>query len=542
MGAGTKLQLSDELYGLFRDLLYNRVGLNYPEHRRDDLAHGLGQALSGSDFASLDDLYRDALNYGAGWERLLVHLTVGETRFFRNEAQFHALRQHILPELFQRRGSMRTLRIWSAGCATGEEPYSIAMLLTDVLPNYDQWSVSILGTDINPHFLERAREGLYSAWSFRETDESLRERFFTPEGTRWRLNPAIRRMVTFQRLNLVESSFPSLTNGTLALDLIVCRNVTIYFDTVTTRRIAEQFYAALTPGGWLVVGHSEPQASTYHQFETHNFPNAIFYRKALDAPLFPLSSPGTASSKPSAAAPAKQPAMRQVPPLTPPATRQRDATPLASGKREQQPAARQARNASPLHPMPLPPATATRQTQPAANAAANAAANDVWSGIMTCLAQGKKRDAELLLASLLHDNPGHLGALVTLARLYADRGDWAAAQRLCEQALTIQPLSMEASYLLAQIHEHEDQLDDAIAAYRRVIYIDRTFIPGLLGMAHVWRRLHRLSEARRTYRNLQRHLATLPASSVLHDVDDVTVQELMEFVNRQLVALSEMSG
>jgi chemotaxis protein methyltransferase CheR len=311
--------------------------------------------------------------------------------------------------------------------------------------------------------------------------------------------------------------------------------VTIYFDTVTTRRIAEQFYAALTPGGWLLVGHSEPQASTYHQFETHNFPNAIFYRKALDAPLFPISSPGTASSKPAAAS-AKHSDLRQVPPLTPPATRQRDTSPLLPGKREQQPATPKNRRTTPLPAVPLPPKPATRprETQPAAHAAAN----DVWSGIMSYLAQGKKRDAELLLTSLLRDAPDHLGALVTLGRLYADRGDWAAAQRLCEQALASQPLSLEASYLLAQIHEHEDHLDDAIAAYRRVIYIDRTFIPGLLGMANVWRRLNRLSEARRTYRNLLRHLATLPASSVLHDVDDVTVQELIEFVNRQLAALS----
>ncbi len=279
-------QLTDELYLLFRDLMQERCGLAYPERKRADLAHGLGAALRASKLGSLAQLYADARAHGPAWETLVASLTIGETYFFRNQAQFDALREQIVPELIARRSSIRTLRIWSAGCATGEEPYSIAMMLSELLPDPAQWQVHILATDINPQFLARAREGLYGNWSFRDTESRLRDIYFTPEGNRWRLSPSIRQMVNFSRLNLVEPCYPAIINGTYGQDIIFCRNVTIYFDEPTTRQIIERFYAALFPGGWLVVGHAEPQADLYQRFEVHNFPRTILYRKQLDAPYF----------------------------------------------------------------------------------------------------------------------------------------------------------------------------------------------------------------------------------------------------------------
>lgn len=283
--------LDDTLYLRFRDLLRARCGLAYPEGKRADLAHGLRLALASSQQGDLAALYADAAAGGPSWEIILAQLTVGETYFFRNAPQFEALRQHILPELIERRRATHHLRIWSAGCATGEEPYSIAMTLADLLPSDEFWQVSILATDINPQFLARARAGLYGSWSFREMPEATRARFFTPDQQRWRLHPAIRQMVTFARLNLAEPCFPAILNGTYAQDLILCRNVTIYFDEATTHQLIERFHSALLPGGWLIVGHAEPQASANRQLELHNFPQTVAYRKRLDAPIFsPLAA------------------------------------------------------------------------------------------------------------------------------------------------------------------------------------------------------------------------------------------------------------
>jgi chemotaxis protein methyltransferase CheR len=493
-------------------LLLSRAGLHYPEHRRDDLAHGLSQALSVSPFATPAQLYESITTSGDGWDLLVEHLTIGETRFFRNEAHFDALRRHIFPELIERRSALRVLRIWSAGCASGEEPYSIAMLLSELLPDIENWTISILATDINPAFLRRAREGLYSAWSFRETPESLRSRFFTPEDNRWRLNEQIRRMVTFMRLNLAEPLYPSIANGTYALDMIICRNVTIYFDPATTRQVAERFYGTLAPGGWLLVGHAEPQASTYHQFETRNFPNAILYRKSLEAPLFAVPAP----KMPAAPAPGAAPSTPPTPPKPP--TPRRSAPP--------KPAPVDARPS----PLPITPSVPLNASRPAAAPARS----DMWPALRERIVQSDKTQAEALLREFLDTEPNHPGALVELARLYADRGEWATAQRHCEQSLIGNPLSVEACYLLAQVYEHQSMLDEALSMYRRAIYIDRNFVLGLLGMANVWRQMGLAAEARRGYRNVLKQLATIPFSAVVPGTDGATAHELMRFVKQQL--------
>ena len=172
-------QLNDDLYMRFRDLLISRSGLFYPQHKRDDLEHGLSLALKATGLKTLAELFSDAVNNGPSWEVVLTHLTIGETNFFRNKPQFEALQHHIFPEIFERRAALRSIRIWSAGCATGEEPYSIAMLLQKMLPDIADWHISILATDINPDFLLRAREGLYGNWSFRDTNGDVTERSFT---------------------------------------------------------------------------------------------------------------------------------------------------------------------------------------------------------------------------------------------------------------------------------------------------------------------------------------------------------------------------
>jgi chemotaxis protein methyltransferase CheR len=441
---------SDDLYHRFRDLLLARAGLFYPERKRGDLLHGLSMAMGDGRYPSIAALYADAVGGGSAWDLVVQHLTIGETYFFRNGAQFDALRQHILPEILRRQALTRSLRIWSAGCATGEEPYSLAMTIGDMLQGDTSWGVSILATDINPQFLARAREGLYGEWSFRETPDDLRARFWLSEQSRWRLRPEIRRMVAFARLNLAEPSYPSVVNGTVALDLLVCRNVTIYFDAATTRQVAERFFRALKPGGWLIIGHAEPQASVYDQFEVHNFPNTVIYRKPLDAPLFDVES------RPAAPAP------RPAAPAPPPAA-----------------------------PAP-PPAAPAPRTAPA--------------------------------------------ALVQLGRECANRGDWPGAAAYCAQALAQDSLLIEAHYLLAQISEHQGDLDAALTAYRRTVYLDRSFVLGLIGLGHIWRQLGRPRDARRSFEAARSHLSQLPASALVPGADGATAAELNTLVGEQLRA------
>jgi chemotaxis protein methyltransferase CheR len=514
-------ELNDDLYLRFRDLLLTRCGLDYPERKRADLAHGLNRALAATRQQNLAALYADAIAGGPGWDAIITHLTIGETYFFRNDAQFDALREHILPELLNRRAATRMLRCWSAGCATGEEPYSLAILLSELLPSDHSWNVGILATDINPAFLARAREALYGDWSFRETPNALRDRFWIAEQGRWRLHPTIRRMVTFAGLNLAEPCYPAIINGTCALDMIVCRNVTIYFDAATTRQVAERFYRALAPGGWLIVGHAEPQASIYHQFEVHNFPNTVIYRKPLDAPLFavdPASAVFNAGTRPIL--------ISGVQPGT------------AFGS---QAAAEQASGAAALPARPTARAPEREITSLLAQQPAQSptqprhCAAELWPTIARRLAQRDTAGAEPLLNDLLRADPSHIPALMALGQLYADRAEWARARQHCMLTLAQDSLCIPAHYLLAQIHEHQGQFDAALAAYRRTVYLDRSFVPGMLGMANVWRRLGNAADAHRAYRNALRYLATLPPTAAVPGTDGATVSDMLALIQQLLV-------
>jgi len=495
-----ELQCSDELYLCFRDLVLGRAGLHYPAHKRADLLHGLGLALKAGGYANLAGLYAEALSSGDTWDLILTHLTIGETYFFRNGPQFDALREQIIPEILRRQADTHGLRVWSAGCATGEEPYSLAMTIGDLLPDPALWHASILATDINPQFLERARTALYSDWSFRETPDDIRARFWTKEENRWRLRPEIRRMVTFSRLNLAEPGYPSIINGTSAIDLLVCRNVTIYFDQATTRQVVERFFKTLTPGGWLVVGHSEPQAGVYQQFEVHNFPNTVVYRKPLDAPMFAFDSWHVVGTDP----------------RNPPSNAQPQSAPALIDTR----AAPRRTPTGPLAPISPKPASARNgvpnQTSPAPSN----------------LPGPQLGTSEVPLVP-----SADISALSKLARRCADRGDWPGAETYCQQALAYDSLCIEAHYLLGQIHEHQGALDLALAAYRRTVYLDRSFAPGLIGIGNIWRQMGRIRDANRCYESALRQLALLPTTAPVAGAEGATASELVTLLIQHMRAI-----
>jgi chemotaxis protein methyltransferase CheR len=310
-------RLANDDYLRFRDLILDRSGLHFPEQKRNDFEIGLLKAwASAPDYLVDINAYYHFLQEAATpiakaeIARLINHLTVGETRFFRNEAQFDALKNHILPELIwckrvlaSSSGSYRPdalqLRFWSAGCATGEEPYSLAMLLRQLIPDIDQWHILIWATDINENFLTQARRGVYPNWSFREPNAlAMRSQYFTRREKYYQLQDNIRQMVTFARHNLITDMPVVSGHEPHSFDLIICRNVTIYFDNETTRQVIDKFYNALTDGGWLAVGHSEPSLIMHRRFQAKTFPQALFYQKC-NQPTLPHTSPHLASVMPS---------------------------------------------------------------------------------------------------------------------------------------------------------------------------------------------------------------------------------------------------
>jgi chemotaxis protein methyltransferase CheR len=207
-------------------------------------------------------------------KNLLDHLTIGETFFFRNQPQFEALQNSVLPQLFQKK---KSLSIWCAGCSTGEEPYSVAMLLHSMLPDLAEWEISILATDINRHSLDKARAGMYGARAVQLMPQYLLDRYFAKQGQQYRLSDDIKRMVTFQYHNLATEPFnlPAM----LDLDILFCRNVTIYFNMETLKRIVSQFSACLVPGSIFLIGHAETLWGISEDFDPIEFPRTFLYEK-----------------------------------------------------------------------------------------------------------------------------------------------------------------------------------------------------------------------------------------------------------------------
>jgi chemotaxis protein methyltransferase CheR len=233
------------------EILSSRVGLFVPPERASHLDYCLRAASRDVGFTDQDgflDALRDSLPTHPAWQRLLYHLAIGETYFFRD---VDALRDRILPRLITRRrgDGSRTLRVWSAGCATGEEPFTVAILLCDLIEDIQSWKITILGTDINLQSLNFARRGLYTSWSVRSV---LPENpYLRPRGNRWQLSDQIRRMVDFRYLNLIENHV-ALVNA----DLVLCRNVLFYIEQSRRSEIVARLNSALAGGGELLLDNT----------------------------------------------------------------------------------------------------------------------------------------------------------------------------------------------------------------------------------------------------------------------------------------------
>ena len=274
-------------YGLLDQLsalIAAQLGLHFPRPRWPILERGIRMAARELNFPDIAACIQWMLSSPLTQQQVAMlasHLTIGETYFFREPGVFAMLEEEILPALMQaRRQHARRLRVWSAGCATGEEPYSIAISISKVIPEVQDWHVTLLATDINPRFRQMASEGVYREWSFRITPPWIKARYFSrqPSG-RLAILPAIQRMVTFAYLNLADEVYPSLLTNTTAMDVIFCRNVLMYLAPEQAKKVVHKLYHALADGGWLVVSPSETSQALFAAFQTVNMPGAILYRK-----------------------------------------------------------------------------------------------------------------------------------------------------------------------------------------------------------------------------------------------------------------------
>lgn len=285
--AGVEPQLSMSLdeFRQIRDFIHGYCGIYFDDEVKYLLEKRLGRRAAAHQCGSFTDYYR-FLKYDRRREEelnaALDVLTTNETYFFREEFQLRAFAEEILPELLARGGGRepRTLRIWSAGCSTGEEPYTIAMLMLES-GRFGDWRVDIFGTDISQRVLHVARAGIYEQPAMRQTDEARVRRFFDVRegpgaGRTYQVRDEVRRFVSFAHLNLLDAARVALLP---TMDVIFCRNVIIYFDQRAKKAVIDQFQRKLTPGGHLLLGHSESLMNLSTAFVLRHLKHDMVYQK-----------------------------------------------------------------------------------------------------------------------------------------------------------------------------------------------------------------------------------------------------------------------
>jgi len=283
MKSAAMYEMTDADFERFRGLINRSSGIFFDRSQRDLLCHGVAGRAKSLGARSLEEYYQ-RLTDTPGRENelkyLLDNLLIQKTRFFNNLPQFDALCLHIIPEIMRRKAEgFRKLRLWSVGCSTGQEAYSMAMSVLDVLPDPHSWDIQILGTDLSETALEVAGRGIYSPAQLIGVDRLHRDRYFSKQENGYRVTQPMRQLVHFMHHNIVTDQLPVDYFG--ACDVVFCRNVVIYFNHPTARFVIDHFFDILNPGGYLFLGHSETLWKMSAKYSLVEMGDAFMYRKSL---------------------------------------------------------------------------------------------------------------------------------------------------------------------------------------------------------------------------------------------------------------------
>jgi len=427
-------------------VIAERMGLHFPEDRWPELLENIKKATQALGFKDPDTCVAQLISHELTLrqvETLANYLTVGETYFFREPESFDLLEREILPALVaKRRGLGQTLRLWSAGCCTGEEAYTLAIACLRVIPDIEHWNLSILATDISPRFLDKAVQGVYSEWSFRGAPDWFREGFFSrTSDKKFVIVPQVKRFVHFEYLNLATDVYPSLHNHTNAVDIIFCRNVIMYFTPERQRAVVAALHRCLVEYGIVLVNPAEANADLFSMFSVENHGGGVILFRKTTRP-----------------------------------------TPVEFTPIEFFPIA-------PTFVMPVVPI-----------------AKPAWPS----------------------NPPPAAVPPLQLARDYANQGQLDKALQWCQRAIAIEPTNPAAYFLRATIHHESGRLQEAMAAFRQVLYLDQDYILAHHALGHLYRQLEKPRESRRHLTIALELLSSRNQNEVLPESEGMTCGQLIE--------------
>jgi chemotaxis protein methyltransferase CheR len=473
--------VNKEEFRMLESYISDQSGFNIDNGKRDALYFSLLSRMKHTQHLHLQH-YIDYLKYHpqghTEFKRLISLITINETRFFRNPSHFSALKNTILPEMIHTRcqpSSRQNLAIWSAGCSSGEEPYSIAMTLLDALGPYHNWNIDILGTDINDTVLNKAQTGIYSKRSVRDAENKYIDRYFTVHNGEYRLDNSLMKMVRFTYHNLADPQYPFPQIG--YWDIIFCRNVLIYFKMEVIKRVVQQLYDRLVEGGYLFIGFSESLYSISKDFVLEQIGDTFIYRKKTKS--------------------VKRPSVSLEPSY---------------------------KNAKPKpKPAPIDPKSSHK----------------IYSRAAKFYEKEQYENTLKLMLEYIEERPFDTRGYLLAGKSLFELGHLRKAAMKFQNVVKLNPMITEAHYYLGIIAHQQKNTDNAIAHLKRALYTNSNFTMAHYYLASIYHTLGNQDKALRAYRNTIQSLKHISDSETLEHAGQLPAKSIIETCKRNIHALKE---
>lgn len=489
--------IEPHLLELIKSLVSEKIGLALREGDEKRFCEVILARVKQHKLSGPDDYYlklnSNTLTGEQEWRKLVSLLTVGESYFFRDRGQFQVLREHILPELISRQQTEGLLNIWSAGCSSGEEAYSIAIVIDELIPDRKDTKIVIRGTDINDEAIEKAREGVFPKWSFRGVDSELQRKYFRRHKGGLQIIDEIREMVEFGFGNLLEIP-TDVGAGFRRMDLIVCRNVFIYFSTESIARVISGFTGILNEGGYLITGHGElfGQSHEIRHLKTRALPESVFYQKPTKGTLterLDLYEPEQGRR-------------------TEPENKHPKAVFQVKTRKHSVAESRVSLDIKKTEPIPV----------------------DESSRLDDLFSLGDYASVIRIGEDIVNRNPNDVETQLLLANAYANTGSHDKAEEKCRHIIEVDSIFAKPYFLLATIAEARGDNEQAKELFKKVIYLDHTFVAAYLELSGLYDRDNDGQRASKMRRAALELLRTRSGDSIIEPYKDTTVGDLIQHI------------
>lgn len=542
--------MNEALINCFSQLITRNTGLHIREEDKNTLTKKLWQRIKFLRISNPEDyyLFLEAKNESKThqskfghwsaeqeWKELVCLLTTGESYFFRDQGQFSLLRTKILPEIIAAKqqnsevtgNHKKSLRVWSAGCSTGEEPYSLAILIEELIPNLDNWNILVVGTDINYKAIEKAKQGIYNPWSFRLVAPNLQIDYFQEQQNEWQIDDRIRQMVKLQQGNLLTDNFPDYNTEIHDMDLILCRNVFVYFERQAITTVVKKFYDTLVPGGYLMTAHTELYGQNMGEFQVNVLPESVIYQKRQSKQL---ESGDAGKSE-----------VGKIDLYKRYHSHHSQIFKSETAKYEDKPAVVkefthkiQSSNFE-HHYANFPIAKQTETViKNVSNPTNQNSSNNLIKEAEILFQEEAYMPAIKKAEEVIACHPQHFAAHYLMAQAYANLGQHSKAVYYCQQAIAIDSLAVQPYHLLAHIAEEKQDLEKAKIFLKTIIYLAPSSVSAYLELAAIYEKEGNTNRAKKMLATALELLKQLPSSAMVEQQSSVTVGELLEYVNKLL--------